>query len=263
MWFGDWMSHPAGATTAPDPIQYLDAAARTAVGVDYKRRLVDALDLRAGHTVVDIGCGPGTDLARMAQAVTQAGAVIAVDREPGMVAEARRRLVDRPNVTVHVGDAHDLPLGSASVDRVRIDRVLQHLHDPGRALAQARRVLRPGGVVAMAEPDWDTLAVADDDVATSRGFARFVAGRVRNATIGRQLVRLATQARFEIRSVDATAVVFRDFDTADQILGVRRNAARAVAAGTLMHGDVEPWLRRLVSGPVVAGFTFYLVTAEV
>lgn len=123
-------------------------------------------------------------------------------------------------------------------------------------------MLRPGGLFGMAEPDWDTLAVADPDVDTSRRFARFVAGQVRNPTIGRDLVRLCLQAGFRIRSVDPVAALFRDIETADQILGLRRNAARAVQAGKISDRDAEPWLERLMRGPVVAGFTFYLAVVE-
>ncbi|MGW5666800.1 hypothetical protein [Micromonospora sp. NPDC003776] len=65
------------------------------------------------------------------------------------------------------------------------------------------------------------------------------------------------------RSVDAIAVAFRDFDTADRILGLGRNAARAVRAGVLTERAVQPWLQRLADGPLLAGFTFYIVTAEV
>ncbi|SCL27808.1 Methyltransferase domain-containing protein [Micromonospora pallida] len=256
------MSRLGSPTAAPDQITYLDTAAATPVGLDYKRRLVEALDVRTGQTVVDLGCGPGTDLAALADAVGPDGTVFGVDLEPRMVAEASRRHADRPNVEVRAGDVHELPLADASVDRIRVDRVLQHLSDPARVFAEARRALRPGGFFGMAEPDWDTLAVADEDVATSRRFARFTAGRVRNATIGRQLVGLATRAGFRVRSVDPMAVLFRDFDTADQILGLRRNTARAVQAGELAETDGRAWLHRLETGPVLAGFTFYLVTAE-
>ncbi|MFI7435803.1 hypothetical protein [Micromonospora haikouensis] len=57
-------------------------------------------------------------------------------------------------------------------------------------------------------------------------------------------------------------MLFRDFATADEILGLRRNAARAVVAGGMGESDAELWLQRLASGPVVVGFTFYLVVAE-
>jgi hypothetical protein len=56
--------------------------------------------------------------------------------------------------------------------------------------------------------------------------------------------------------------VFRDFETADQILGLRRNAARAVQAGALTEDVAARWLDRLISGPFLAGFTLYLVTAQ-
>jgi hypothetical protein len=75
------------------------------------------------------------------------------------------------------------------------------------------------------------------------------------------MVRLCTQAGLRVRSVDPIAVFFRDFPTADQILVLRRNAARAVLAGKLAESDAEEWVRRVESGPVVAGFTVYVVIA--
>ena len=81
-------------------------------------------------------------------------------------------------------------------------------------------------------------------------------------TIGRQLLRLCSQAGFRVRSIETIAAVFRDFEAVDQILGLRRNSARAVQANELAEADVQAWLRRLETTPFLAGFTFYLVTAE-
>lgn len=256
------MTQHAEATAAPDQIEYLDAVAGTEAGMDYKRRFLDALDLSPGHAVADLGCGPGTDLGRLADAVGDSGAVIGVDRDPRMRAEARRRFADRGAVEVRAGDLHDLPLADAGVDRVRTDRVLQHVDAPAAAFAQARRVLRPGGLFGVAEPDWDSLVVAEQDVTTSRRFCRFVADRIRNPTIGRDLPRLSTAAGFGIRSVAAIPVVLDDFAAADRILGLRRNSARAVEAGALAARDARGWLERLDARPFLAGFTLYLVTAQ-
>src|SRR4051794_7849859 len=128
------MTQHAEATAAPDQITYMDAAAGTAVGLDYKQRLLGALELSPGHAVVDIGRGPGTDLGQLADTVGETGAVIGVDREPRMLAEAGRRFAQRPNVELRAGDVHALPLADASVDRARTDRVLQHVADPAAAI---------------------------------------------------------------------------------------------------------------------------------
>ena len=245
-----------------DEIAYLDAAATTDVGIEYKRRSAELLDLRAGLAVVDVGCGPGTDLGRLADLVGDGGRVVGVDREPEMLAEARRRLAGRDNISVRAGDVHALPLADAAVDRVRVDRVLQHVLEPERALGEVRRVLRPGGLFGMAEPDWDTLAVGDEDVETSRRFASFVGGRVRNPTIGRELAWRCARAGFTVRDVEPIAVLFRDFSVADRILGLRRNIQRAVQAGQIAGVCADAWIERLASGPLVAGFTVYLVLAE-
>ena len=83
--------------------------------------------------MLDIGCGPGTDLGRLAGAVAPGGSVIGVDRDPSMLAEAGRRHAGTAGVEVWAGDIHDLPFASASADRARVDRLLQHVRDPQMA----------------------------------------------------------------------------------------------------------------------------------
>jgi SAM-dependent methyltransferase len=243
--------------TQPDPITYLDHAA--AAGRAYKQRLLDALDLRPDHTALDIGCGPGTDLAAMAE---RAGVVIGVDLDPTMVEEAKRRTTGLP-VDVRPGDAHALPVDDDSVDRARVDRVLHLVADPTGVLAELRRVLRPGGRAVLAQPDWETLAVDPGSVATNLAFNRFVCDRiVRNPVVGRQLARLADQAGLTVVAVDIEAPVLRDFTTADELLGLTRNSDRAVQAGRITRPAADAWLSDLATGPFLATFTVFRVVVS-
>jgi len=139
---------------APDPVDYLGRVASTDLGQAYKQQMLDLLGLRLGHTVLDVGCGPGTDLATLAAATGADGRVIGVDRDPVMVTRATERAVELPTVAVGLADAHHLPIASATADRARTDRVLQHVLDPRRALVELRRTLRPGGRLVMGEPGW-------------------------------------------------------------------------------------------------------------
>lgn len=236
-----------------DPIAYLDHVAAASEGRDYKRRVLAALDLRPGQTVLDIGCGPGTDLSDMAALV---GSVIGVDHNRDMVAEARRRT----SAEIRLGDAHALPVEDHGVDRVRVDRVLHQVANPAAVLAEIRRVLKPGGVAVVAQPDWETLAVDPGDVATNRLLNRFVRTDIlRHATIGRQVPRLAQQVGFDVRSVATTAPVFREFGEADRILGFSRNSERAVKAGRLDRTAADQWLAALRGGPFLATFILFTV----
>jgi ubiquinone/menaquinone biosynthesis C-methylase UbiE len=241
----------------PDHISYLDAAAATDAARDIKERLLVGLDIREGQVVVDVGCGPGTDLRSLADAVGPTGSVLGIDVDPDMVKQARHRLADLGQADVQRGDAYSLPLRDASVDRARVDRVLQHLDNPAAALAELRRVLRVGGRLGLAEPDWDTLAIDDVDLETSRTFARYVCDKTRHGTVGRQLTRLAAAAGFTIVALEAHCVVFRDFANADRLLGLERNAVRAVRAGQLSETAAIGWLQRLAIGEFLASFTFF------
>lgn len=249
--------------TSSASTRYLDAVAATDVARSYKRDLLGALAIEPGHHVLDVGCGPGTDLAALAAAAGPTGAVFGIDQDPQMVAIAQTRLTGQPTVQVRTADAHQLPFEGRSIDRARADRVLMHVADPAAVLAELHRVLRPGGLLTLAEPDWDALAIDHPDHAVSRAFTRYVAERVnRNAAIGRQLPRLATDAGYTVRAVRNVAAVFTDFEAAETVLGLRRNTERAVKAGYLTEDDAHAWLEHLTTGTFFATSTFITVLAQ-
>lgn len=104
--------------------------------------LRDALGLRAGRTVVDLGAGTGKFLPRLQ---TTGATLIAVEPVDAM----RARLVaDHPSVDARAGTADALPLGDATVDAVVCAQAF-HWFANTAALAEIARVLRPGGVLAL------------------------------------------------------------------------------------------------------------------
>ncbi|ANZ42822.1 ubiquinone biosynthesis protein UbiE [Lentzea guizhouensis] len=245
---------------SPDKAAYMDTVA--AVAGDYKRRLLDLLDLRPDLSVLDLGCGPGADLASMADAVTESGRVVGVDIDERMVAAASTRFHDRPQVEVVLGDGHALPFEDATFHRARMDRALQHVADPGAVLAELLRVLEPGGLLRVGEPDWDSLVV-DGDLEVNRAFNRFVCSTmVRNATIGRQLARLARAAGFEVGAVETAAPVFHDFAQADEVFVFTRNTERAIRAGAIDRATGERWLADLATGDFLATPLVFLLSAR-
>jgi len=103
--------------------------------------------IRAGETVLDIGCGAGMDLLLAARRVGPAGKAIGVDMTDAMVgrASASARALGLAQVDVRKGDATALPVESASIDVVISNGVINLVPEKERAFDEIVRVLKPGG----------------------------------------------------------------------------------------------------------------------
>ena len=106
--------------------------------------LLDAAGVGAGTRVLDVGCGRG-DLC--AAAAARGARPLGVDLAEGMLDAAREA---HPDLQFRRGDAEDLPLETASFDAALAAFVVNHLPHPERGAAELRRVVRPGGRVAVA-----------------------------------------------------------------------------------------------------------------
>ncbi len=107
--------------------------------------------LRPGIDLLDVGCGPGTITAGLAARVTP-GRVLGVDMSPEVIEQARTLNVG--GVEFVVGDVYALEVPDDAFDVVHAHQVLQHLADPVGAVAEAARVLRPGGLLAVRDADY-------------------------------------------------------------------------------------------------------------
>ena len=121
-------------------------------------QVIDALALLPGQSVADLGSGTGYFTARLARAVAPAGRVYAVDVDADVQEELRERLVDEAvdNVELVLADFDDTKLPDASVDLVFTVNTFHHFEDRPTYFGNLKRVLRPGGRVAVIEYDGST-----------------------------------------------------------------------------------------------------------
>lgn len=113
--------------------------------------------------ILDVGCGPGTITADLAELVPQ-GKVIGVDFVESVLETARAHVQGRPNsssitnIVFEAVDANALPYADGTFDVVFCHQVLQHVSDPVGILKEMKRVAKPGGIVAAREADYKSFA---------------------------------------------------------------------------------------------------------
>lgn len=130
--------------------------------VEQRRRVREAIGARPGERVLDIGCGPGLLAGELATAVVPGGAVSGIDVSEDMLALAREHaaraaLESWAPVDFRVGEAGTLPFPDSSFEVVVVTQVYEYVAEIDRALAEARRVLVPGGRLVILDTDWDSL----------------------------------------------------------------------------------------------------------
>jgi ubiquinone/menaquinone biosynthesis C-methylase UbiE len=172
---------------------------------------LDALQPAPGQRLLDAGAGIGEVARQLADLVAPDGSVVALDRSAATVRAAADRH-DGSAVEYVPGDVTALDFRDGGFDGVRCERVLQHVPDPDRAIAELIRVTRAGGRVCLIDTDWDSLALdgvpAELVAAVREQFAR--RDMAHHSDMGRTLRRRLVRAGLD--QVTATPVVLY-FDT--------------------------------------------------
>src|SRR6266511_2680071 len=192
-------------------------------------------ELKAGETVLDLGSGGGIDVLLSARRVGPGGKAYGLDMTDEMLALARenQRKAGVTNVEFLKGEIENIPLPGASVDVLISNCVINLSADKRRVIAEAFRVLKPGGRLAVS----DVVVRGEVPVAVRRSMELWV-GCVAGALEEPEYRRLLADAGFEWIGVEPTRIYeFED--------------ARAVLAGAGLDAEV---LAREVGGRIMGAF---------
>ncbi|WP_020666233.1 methyltransferase domain-containing protein [Amycolatopsis nigrescens] len=220
-------------------------------------RADELLDVSEHDTVVDVGCGPGAAVASLSARGVRA---IGVDVSPEMLEIAARR---HPGCEFRVGSATELPLETGGMRGYRAEKVLHAVADPAAALAEAARVLAPGGRIVLVGQDWELLAAdADDPVLTREVLAGAAAG-MPSPRSARRFRNLLLDGGFTGVEVEVHTLLCTAASGAALL--------PAIAGGALRSGTVDPvalegWLaeqeRRIEADRFFAAVPLFVASAD-
>jgi SAM-dependent methyltransferase len=208
----------AAVDQMPDPamlVRAMDETSEWPATVQLRRQAMTWLLSDGGQNFLDVGCGPGDAAIALAQEVAPAGSVVGIDASQVMVDEATRRAGESGvPAEFRVGDAESLGFDDDSFDGCRSERTLQWVHRPEAALAEFKRVTRPGGTIVVIDTDWGTFAPYHPDPAMTVRIQGAVFGQRPGFTVGRRLRSMFVNAGLADVSVTAATHLMTDWDLA-------------------------------------------------
>jgi SAM-dependent methyltransferase len=202
------------------------------------------LPLTTSRRVLAVGCGTGIEVRALKRRPEFAGEIVGIDHSPALVEQAQQLTAAEgldDGVEYRVGDAHALDVADAGFDLVLAHTLISHVTDPARVLREARRVLAPGGIVAVFDGDYASLTFAHPDPELAERVERaLLEVLVNNPRVMRDLPWLLREAKLEL--VEASANAYTDVGTG----GFFANLAEAygpllAGSGLLPDEEVTRW----------------------
>lgn len=220
------------------PADFLETRGADRQQQELRRTFLADIQFPPHARVLEVGCGTGV-LTRVIGRWPNVGEVVGVDPATSLLSKARTLAADLPNIRFEEADGRSLPFDPQSFDIVVFDSTLSHLPQPERALAEARRVLRPGGWLATFDGDYSATTVALGDHDPLQACADMtMANSVHDRWLMRRLAALVANCGFEVMALRSHGFVETQGgymltvidQGADMLCGAGRISAETAAA---------------------------------
>jgi SAM-dependent methyltransferase len=251
-------------------IERLELRGKDPTFVAYREAYLELIDLPRTATVLDLGCGTGVVARAIAARDGFAGTVTGIDLSDDFIATAETFAADdgvSDRVQFAVGDAHQLDFRAASFDTVVAHTLVSHVRDPLAVLAEAARVVRPGGYVAVFDGDYASLTFGCSDPRLGEAVEPALQATIMSSPrVMREIPRLLPKAG--LRLIATQAHVYAEAGSSTFMLNLAETYAPLTAASTgqLSAAHVDAWLadqRRSASdGTFFAACNYYAYVAR-
>jgi len=187
--------------------QDIELSYQTPEIVRQRIQTLEALALRAGEHVLDVGCGTGLLVHGMSTTVGSQGRIVGVDFSEDMLELARNRCHEIDNIELQQGSITQLPFEDNSFDAVSCIQTLLYVAEVKTALSELYRVLKPGGRVAIIETDWRGVVLNSPDQAMTRKVLDAWDAAVSSPNLPVKLIPLLKKQNFSAIKTEAIPVL--------------------------------------------------------
>lgn len=223
----------------------LEATYSTPDVVSQRAQTLEVIRPRLGESGLDIGCGPGLLAVELARHVGLTGRVAGIDTSPDMAAMSFGRAATEglaTQVKVLVADAAELPFSDATFDFLVATQVYEYVPDMKKALAEAARVLRPGGRLAVLDTDWGSCVWNAEDRERNARILHAWENHFVHPHLPAELPRLFAGSGMTLRDSRAIPILNLRYDADTYSYNMIETIARFVAArGGIPEDEARAW----------------------
>lgn len=222
----------------------LEEILTTATARKFRNFVCESVPLRQGDSVLSVGCGPGFETAVIAEAVGVEGSVLGLDVDENVLAAARDRCSDLPQVSFQHGDVTALPVADESFDLVIAKQVLQFVDEVDAALEEIYRVLKPGGRVAVVESVRESQVVHSSDPERMHRANEVYREARGDRQFGTRFVSLLPEAGFSLEELIPRSRVHREIN--DQVeRGIEVQRGFLESSDGFDDAEIDAWEQEL------------------
>lgn len=219
--------------------KFLDRVAELPAVSGFRDRMLELCPITNGLRVLDVGCGLGHEVRRLASFVGKEGTIVGLDKSAEFIEEARRRIDARhEQIEFVVGEAEELKFEDASFDICRCERVLLYVPNPARAIAEMGRVTRPGGKVIIFDFDHNAFFCDSNLPDLARKIEFLIRSVPKNPSLSHVIPYMMRRAELSVDTIEP-AVLRPPLEVAQHLL--TSLLAGALADGELTDAEFDAW----------------------
>lgn len=247
-------------------LQLVEEFNTSAGAVERRSRILRALNLRTGECVLDVGSGPGHQVAEISPLVAPDGLVKGVDSAESAIAIANERWTCLNNVEFIPGDAYNLPFEDSTFDAVMSSQVFEYLDNVVGALSEVLRVLKPGGRVLIHGTEWGALLWKSGDAARMARFMNIWNGHLADPHMPQTLTKKLGIAGFNSVKAEPLVHVETTYDSHSMSAVLMKFVVGYVVSQGVSKDEANAWIDDLLGVGATEDYFFssneYIFTAE-
>jgi ubiquinone/menaquinone biosynthesis C-methylase UbiE len=228
-------------------------------GIARRQSVVEALQPAADDSILDIGCGAGHLVQALANCPNAPCRIVGIDVGSEQLAAARDQCSDLHSVEIRHSDATDMDFDTESFDKVASIQTLEYIDDVDRALAEIRRILKPGGRVVVVSVLWDHWRFHGPDPVLNGRIIEAFRAHCPHQMLPLQLPEKLAKVGFENLNRESLAFFNGRMEEQDYAGWAAKTAAAFAITQGVFEEDARDWLSQLGNAEKDGRFGFVSV----